>query len=124
MRTMYLKRHALKIVMLTCLAFLTGMAGMAFAHPAIPLLDEAGAAIDYSDAVTAEGVAAAYSAKATCGACHDYDQIEKHSYHAQIGANEWRGWNPFNPNSSDKFETGVGAKGKNWVQSPSHLGKW
>jgi hypothetical protein len=125
MRTMFIKRHVLKIAMLTCLTFLTGLAGMAFAHPAIPLLDEAGAPLDYDAVAAAAGVAPAYSAKATCGACHDYNQIEKHSYHAQIGANEWRGWNPFNPDATvDKFKAGVGAKGKNWVQSPSHLGKW
>ena len=125
MKTMYLKEHVFKIAMLTCLMFVTGLTGMAFAsHPAITLLDDAGNTIDYAATVTAEGVAPAYSVKTTCSACHDYDQIEKHSYHAQIAANQWQGWNPFNPDSSSKFKRGVGAKGKNWVQSPGHLGKW
>lgn len=66
------------------------------------------------------GSNAAYSARQTCGTCHDYDAIERHSYHAQLGANEHKGWNPWaygNMNS-------VAAKGKPWVQSPGHVGKW
>ncbi|NDY41420.1 cytochrome C [Dissulfurirhabdus thermomarina] len=73
----------------------------------------------------------AFSVKGTCGCCHDgtngllsYDELERHSYHAQLAANEIRGWNAWNPDSPDKFRSGPAAKGKNWVQSPGHVGKW
>ena len=97
----------------------------------------------------ADGTAApAYSVKQTCFgstngvACHgnssatnnakfSYDDIERHSYHAQLGANEFRGFNPANPdaynqytNSGDKWRVGAGPQGKNWVQSPGHFGSW
>ncbi len=80
-----------------------------------------------------DGSTTAFSMKETCGACHgsgtgimaySYDDIEKHSFHAQLAANQIKGWNPWNPDSPDKFKKGPAAKGKNWVQSPGHVGKW
>lgn len=86
----------------------------AYNHTGITLKDASGSAI------TKDGNASAYSARETCGACHDYEAIERHSYHAQLGANQHVGWNPFyygNKNS-------VAFKKKPWVQSPGHVGKW
>ena len=83
-------------------------------HPVdIPLLDAAGAAITAGSDV-------AYSANKTCGACHDYDAIERHSYHAQLAANEHAGFNPWVMGNMPS----VAAKGKPWVQATGHLGKW
>jgi hypothetical protein len=65
----------------------------------------------------------AYSSKKTCGACHDYDSIEQHSYHTQLAANEHYGWNPMNPDG-DKWEAGAGPAGKAWVQGQGHVGAW
>jgi len=123
----------------SCAALIGAGAGMAFAavpaHQAIPLKDASGVAIK-KNATT--GDAPAFSMKQTCfGAtgCHGqagsgsvlnytYDDIERHSYHAQLGANEIRGFNPFNIDSTDPFRTGAAAPGKNWVQSPGHVGSW
>ncbi len=80
----------------------------------------------------------AFSMKNTCGACHNgstiapstgrallsYDQIERHSYHAQLASNEQRGWNNWNPDSKDPVVSGAGPQGKNWVQGPGHVGAW
>ena len=95
----------------------SSMQAQAFTHDGVTLRDETGAALTV-DPITAVGPA--YSAKATCGACHDYDAIERHSFHAQLGANQHLGFNAFaygNWNS-------VAPKGKTWVQSPGHAGKW
>lgn len=122
----------------SCAALLGVSAGVAFAavpaHKAILLKDAAGLAIT-KDPTT--GSATAFSMKNTCftGGCHGqagtgsvmnytYDDIERHSYHAQLGANEIRGFNPFNIDSTDAFRTGAAAPGKNWVQSPGHVGSW
>ena len=123
MRTINLKGHTLIMALLTGLMFLVGVGNVFAAHPPVPLRNFMGTAI----AVTAnpDDMTSAYSAQTTCGGCHDYDSIEQHSYHAQIGANQWVGWSPWNPtDSASAFKRGVGAKGKNWVQSPGHLGKW
>lgn len=99
-------------------------------HDDIILRDHTGTAINPKAATKN-----AYSSKGTCGYCHgnkekypslhSYDEIEKHSYHAQLGANEIRGFNPWNPDdSADPFRTGAGPIGKNWVQSPGHVGSW
>jgi hypothetical protein len=86
-------------------------------------------------------LATAFSVKETCGHCHNggttpegfdgngnpllsYDQIERHSYHAQLGANNLKGWNVFNLNSADKFKASATPRGKNWNQSLGHFGKW
>ena len=99
------------------------------------LLRDAGPA---GGALIAPGSTRAFSMKNTCGACHNgstiapatgkallsYDQIERHSYHAQLAANEQRGWNNWNPDSSDPVVNGAGPQGKNWVQGPGHVGAW
>ena len=138
------KKTAHPGMMLMAVAFLVlGLAGSALAHPDITLRDATGAAIadpgfqsiDPADANFMQyNLAPAFSAKETCGACHgdkgtypnllSYDEIEKHSYHTQLGANQLAGWNPWNPDSANKFKKGVGPKGKPWVQSPGHFGKW
>lgn len=105
------------LALLSCIAML-GIAGNAFAlHPAVPLYDK-----DAGPVTVANG--AAISSKMTCGWCHDYDNIEQHSYHSLLGSNELKGWMAYNPNSSDKYKKGVATKGKSWVQSPGHVGKW
>jgi hypothetical protein len=77
---------------------------------------------------SAGGLRLAFSAKETCGYCHNggttpdgfdgngnpllsYDQIEQHSYHGQLGANQMTTW-------------GVASGAKPWVQSPAHVGNW
>lgn len=121
MRTTLFKGRALQMALLTCLAFVFGLAGSAFAqHPTVDLYDGEGQPVPFVDG----GPAPAYSAKWTCGSCHTYELIEQHSYHAQIGANQMVGWAAWNPNSGSAFKKGVAAKGKNWVQSPGHVGKW
>ena len=75
----------------------------------------------------------AFSMKETCGTCHgdkatypqllSYDEIERHSYHAQLAANDHYGYNPMNPDG-DKWESGPSPKGKAWVQGQGHLGAW
>lgn len=114
------KQPTLYLALITGLIVLLGITGSAFAqHPTIDLLDANGSPIPATG-----GLQPAYSVTETCGGCHHYDEIEQHSYHAQIGANQWMGWNNFNPNSASSFKRGVAAKGKSWVQSPGHLGKW
>ena len=82
----------------------------------VPLRDASGNQIP----ISGPGSEVAYSAKQTCGGCHDYDTIERHSYHAQLGANEHKGWNAW---SFGNWPSGA-AKGKRWVQSTGHVGKW
>lgn len=103
------------MLLAACLTF--GLVGTSWAaHPPIALLDAAGAPVPDT------GIAAApvFSYKTTCGACHgnpafpallSYDEIEKHSFHAQLGANQLAEWNS--------------ATAKPWaLQSPGHFGKW
>jgi hypothetical protein len=90
---------------------------------------------DGSPVTDLNGLNNAFSMKATCGAaqCHDgsgtgvmaidVNEIEKHSYHAQLSANEHEGFNSFNPDGT-AWEAGAGPKGKNWVQGQGHLGAW
>ena len=108
-------KNGLLVSALTTAVLLVG--SQAFAdHPGeIPLLDAAGDPIGLTGT---EDVA--YSAKKTCGACHDYDGIERHSFHAQLGANQHLGWNAHNYGNWNSGAT----KGKPWVQSPGHVGKW
>jgi hypothetical protein len=101
---------------ITTAALLIGTQAFAAHTEAIPLLDSSGSPIT----VGGGNDNTAYSAKATCGACHDYDGIERHTFHAQLGANEHKGWNPF---SNGNWPSGA-AKGKAWVQSAGHVGKW
>ncbi len=104
------------MLLAACLTF--GLVGTSWAaHPNIALLDATGAPVP--DNGTA--VAPVFSYQTTCGACHgdktnypdllSYDEIEKHSFHAQLGANQLAEWNS--------------ASAKPWaLQSPGHFGKW
>ncbi|GAB4565034.1 MAG: cytochrome c [Geothermobacteraceae bacterium] len=89
------------------------------AHPDVPLYDAAGQPIAFTPGVPAP----AYSSFQSCS-CHSYDKIENHSFHAQLGANEQFGWDAWNPDSSEPFLAGDETRGKGWVQSPGHVGKW
>jgi hypothetical protein len=116
-------------VLLSTMSLVLGLlVGNAFAdlsvHGNIILRGPDGAPITSADGVV-DGVtvANAYSAKATCGACHDYDAIEQHSYHTQLASNEHYGWDPMNPDGDD-WEKGAGPKGKAWVQGQGHVGAW
>jgi hypothetical protein len=62
----------------------------------------------------------AFSSKGTCGHCHEYEKIEAHSYHSQLTANQHFGWNAWKYGNWNSTAT----KGKPWVQSPGHVGKW
>jgi len=124
-------------------------------HSAIKLKGPGGLAITKN----ADGTATAFSMKTTCftAGCHQgvdadgnplangggkatfsYNDIESHNYHAQLGANEFKGYNPFNVDAydpyfvnadgskgkGDKWRPGAGPQGKNWVQSSGHVGSW
>jgi len=108
-------------------------AGTVFAapHDQIVLRDKS------QSPITATTANNAFSMQGTCGYCHNgtntnaagqrmlsYNEIERHNYHASLGQNELRGFNPFNPDSADAFRTGAAAPGKSWVQSPGHVGSW
>lgn len=125
-----------RVGLLAGAALLTGLASVALAvtHPDNIVLRDAN-----NLPISASGTAA-FSMKNTCGGttgCHDgntmastgrkllsYDQVERHSYHAQLAANEQRGWNNWNPDSTDPLRNGVQPIGKNWVQGPGHVGAW
>ncbi len=92
-------------------------AAMTTQHNNITLKDAAGADI-------LVGGTAAYSVKETCGGCHNYATIEQHATHAQMAANAIGGFNPYNPDSKMGEKSNVNSKGKNWVQSTGHIGKW
>jgi len=115
------KQYRRYLTLLSCLTVMFGMTTVAlgYDHPSVQLLNHNGQPISAAD-----GPATAFSSRRTCNFCHDSALIEQHSYHAQIGSNEMKGFDPFNPNSSDKYKAGVAAKGKSWVQSPGHIGKW
>ncbi|TSK05093.1 MAG: cytochrome C [Geobacter sp.] len=115
-------------------ALAVGMAaGSVFAasHDDIVLRDRNQVAIKSTDTNNA------FSMQGTCGYCHNgsntdrtgkrmlsYSEIERHNYHASLGQNELRGFNPYNIDSTDAFRTGAAAPGKSWVQSPGHVGSW
>lgn len=98
-------------------------------HANIVLKDATGANIPV-------GGTAAFSYKQTCGTtgCHDgagpgvldysYDDMERHSIHTQLGANQFYGFNPWNPDHTNAYLTGEATQGKNWVQGAGHVGKW
>ncbi|MCM2356887.1 MAG: cytochrome C [Geobacteraceae bacterium] len=126
--------------MLPAAALLVGLAGgtaLAYnaAHDNIVLKDAGG------NNITMSGAGNAYSVQTTCftASCHGtgsgslaftYDQMEKHNYHAMNGSNEVRGFNAWNPDGvlpngdADPLRRGVATQGKNWVQSPGHVGNW
>ncbi len=73
-------------------------------HPAVPLLDAAGNAMD-----PAAADAKPYSPRQTCGGCHDYEAIAG-AYHFQMGA--------------DKIRDDYGvAEGKPWILSDGQAGR-
>ena len=109
--------RGLLVSALTAAALVTGTQALA-SHA-----DATSVPITLKDAngnVIAPGSTAAYSAKETCGGCHDYNAMERHSYHAQLGANQYLGWNAWAMGNWNSIAT----KGKPWVQSPGHVGKW
>ncbi|MBN2332506.1 MAG: cytochrome C [Deltaproteobacteria bacterium] len=128
-----MKKIHLTTALLAAVILLFGMVGSSMAiHPDIDLLDADGNPIS-----SAGGLQPAFSYKTTCGACHNgvnldgegnvllsYDDIEQHSLHAQLSANQFMGWNIWNPDSANSYKKGPAPKGKNWVQSPGHFGKW
>jgi thiosulfate reductase cytochrome b subunit len=72
-------------------------------HPTFPFLDENGEnVLDSGKAV---------STMETCGQCHDAAFIEEHSYHADVGFN----------NFTNPGETG---SGRAWDTSPGLYGRW
>lgn len=100
----------------TTAALLIGSSAFALHPVPIPLLDAVGSPVT----VSGGNSKAAYSAKKTCGVCHDYNKIERHSFHAQLAGNEHKGWDPFlygNMNSTAPAN-------KPWVQGPGHVGAW
>lgn len=148
----HIKKKGVKAVALSSAALLVGLAGgtaLAYnsAHDNIVLKDPSGAKITSLNSGNN-----AYSVKTTCftTGCHGsgttgtlqftYDQIERHSYHAQNGTSEFKGYNPYNPDATvpgydkdgnltgqqvaDAFRRGPNAKAKSWVQSPGHVGNW
>jgi thiosulfate reductase cytochrome b subunit len=72
-------------------------------HPTFPLLDENG------DNVIESG--GAVSTMNTCGACHDTNFIEQHSFHASLGFNEL-------------VDPGKSPSERPWDTSPGFFGKW
>lgn len=156
MNNLLRKKAVQRSALLPAAALLVGLAGgtaLAYttAHDSIVLKDPSGAKITSLNSGNN-----AYSAKQTCfgsvgtTACHGtgtsgtlqftYDQIESHSYHAQNGTSEFKGYNPYNPDATvpgydkdgnptgqqvpDAFLRGPQAKAKSWVQSPGHVGNW
>lgn len=106
--------------LLTATALVFGLAGFAAAHQTVWLKNAAGVPIAASLGTAND----AYSSTKSCAGCHDYAGIEKHSYHIQLAANQFLGWNIWNPDSANAYKKGPAPKGKNWVQSPGHFGKW
>jgi len=72
-------------------------------HPTFPLLDQNG------DNVLNSGEAV--STMKTCGACHDTTFIEQHSFHTDVGLNDFGA-----PGSTES--------GRAWDTSPGLFGKW
>ncbi len=85
-----------------------GGGGGAGAHPDIALRDESGGLI-------MAGSTAPYSPRATCGACHDVDQISS-GYHFQQGRIDINGAVHTN---DDFFQDG-----RDFVRSDGMYGKW
>jgi len=72
-------------------------------HPNFPLIDSDGKnVLDSGESV---------STMQTCGACHNTDFIEQHSFHADVGL-------------SDFSQAGETESGRAWDTSPGLFGKW
>lgn len=120
-------QSGLLVTSLTAAALLfASTQAQAYSHNGVALRDATGSLImstDNGDGTRSiPATAPAYSAEKTCGTsgCHDYKAIERHSYHAQLGANQYMGWNAWAQGNWNSIAT----KGKPWVQSPGHVGKW
>ena len=85
-----------------------GGGGAAGAHPDVAMLDAAGAPI-------MAGSTTPYSPRATCGACHDIDEVAE-GYHFQQGRTDLDG-NIIA--SADYFNDG-----RDFLQSAGMYGKW
>jgi len=72
-------------------------------HPAFPILDENGENVLESGG--------AVSTMNTCGACHNTEFIERHSFHASVGFN-------------DISAPGTTSSERAWDISPGFFGKW
>ena len=72
-------------------------------HPTFPILDKDGANVLNSGNPV--------STMQTCGSCHDADFIVTHSFHADVGLNEFT-------------TAGETANGRVWDSSPGLFGKW
>ncbi len=138
MHALFINKFLPQISPIFSAALILCLAGSASAmyvqeHESIVLKKPDGVSITALAAVTGN----AFSMKTTCfgtAGCHGngtgklaytYEQIESHNYHAQLGANEIKGFNPFNPDDdADAFRRGVSANDKNWVQSPGLSGGW
>lgn len=103
-------------IVTTAALLLIGSSAYALHTDPIPLLDAAGGPVTVGGA--ADKVA--YSAKQTCGACHDYNKIERHSFHAQLAGNEHKGWDPLKYGNMNS----TAPANKPWVQGPGHVGAW
>jgi len=72
-------------------------------HPEFPLLDHQGVnVLDSGEAV---------STMQTCGACHDADFIQQHSFHTDVGL-------------KDFADAGSVPGGRPWETSPGYFGNW
>ena len=72
-------------------------------HPTFPMLDENGTNVLESGG--------AISTMQTCGACHDADFIEQHSFHASVGLN-------------NLADPGATSSERAWDISPGFFGTW
>ncbi|MBC8318256.1 MAG: hypothetical protein H8E41_10150 [Desulfobulbaceae bacterium] len=71
--------------------------------------------------VVAIGGTTAFSFQQTCnGGCHVYEDIERHSFHSQLGANEFMGWDAYKYGNWNN----IASVNIPWSQSPGHIGKW
>jgi hypothetical protein len=131
----------------TAVAGIAMGAGMAMAHPQVPLYTYEEVAQQYgmpampvmASRVNNQGFP--YSPKQTCTgggnmACHGgyagYDNLSKHAFHSALGWNEWMDNDPsgrfIGDGSPDSLvargtQTGLNAQ-KPWLQSHGHNGKW
>ena len=134
MRKWYNKGFLVASALAGAALLLSSTQASAYSHAGVALRDATGAVI-LADTIDPDGVpgsgdeykavpasAPAFSTKESCGTgtCHDYEAIERHSFHAQLGANQYLGWNAWATGNWNS----IASKGKPWVQSPGHVGKW
>jgi len=94
---------AILLLLLLVILFRPVFAQSSSLHPAYPFLDSEGRnVLDSGEPV---------STMETCGACHDTEFIEEHSFHVDIGL-------------SDFTYPGETGSGREWDTSPGHFGRW